>query len=198
MQTYGDIKRRSLRHWPLSELFTYPGACPSVASRDAKGKIEMRLVLMVAIATFCASLFTSEAAAQTRYPLHCRAGGDMSVNVLGQEAGGGTEVVVSFRRSTATRALSPGQCTWLDRVVNTREPTSFRIIFRARTSVDFRPRAGDHAGDRADAFVMTGPDADLARTFFSTLEAGGSFQVQAYNPGRAPMNAIDFRVVPAR
>lgn len=157
----------------------------------------MRFALMF-VATLFAALAATPAEAQTRYPLHCRAGGDMSVNVLGQEVGGGTEVVVSFRRSTATRGLAAGQCSWHDRVVNAREPTSFRVIFRARISVDYRPRPGDHAGDRADAFVTTGPEAALARTFIETLKAGRSFEVQAFNPGRAPMNAISFREMPAR
>jgi len=157
-----------------------------------------RTSLVFAAAALCALLFAGEAAAQTRYPLHCRAGGDMVVNVLGQESGGGTEVVVSFRRSTVTRGLSPGQCSWHDRVVNSREPSSFRIIFRARINVDFRPRPGDHGGDRAEAFVRSGADADLARSFFRVLKAGGSFEVQAYNPGRAPMNATNFREVAPR
>lgn len=158
----------------------------------------MRSFLMFALVALCATLFTGEASAQTRYTLHCRTGGDMNLNVSGQETGGGTEVIVGFARSTATRGLAPGQCTWLDRVVNSREPRAFKIIFRARSSVDFRPRAGDHGGDRADAFVSVGPDTEAARAFFRAMESGGSFEVQAWNPGRGFMDAINFREVPAR
>ncbi len=158
----------------------------------------MSIIKVVAATLLCGALMSGSAAPQTRYPLHCRAGGDMTVNVLGQETGGGTEVVVLYRRSTALRGLSPGQCSWHDRVVNSREPASFRITFRARVNVDYRSRTGDHAGVHAQAFVMTGPDAESARAFFRVLESGGSFEVQAYNPGRAPMNAIGFREVPPR
>lgn len=155
-------------------------------------------IAFVFVAAMFAALVATPAGAQTRYPLHCRAGGDMSINVLGQETGGGTEVVVSFRRSTAIRGLAAGQCSWHDRVVNSSEPTSFRVIFRARISTDYRPRPGDHGGDRADGFVTTGSEAALARTFLAVLKSGRSFEVQAFNPGRSPMNASSFREMPAR
>lgn len=158
----------------------------------------LRFVFMFCAAAL-AAIIATPAEAQTRYPLHCRAGGDMAINVMGQESGGGTEVIVSYRRSTSTTGLAAGQCTWHDRVVNSAEPVAFRIIFRARMNVDYRPRPGRNAGDRADAFVIEGgPDTALARSFLATLKAGRSFEVQAFNPGRTPMNAINFREVPAR
>jgi hypothetical protein len=158
----------------------------------------MRFLLIVAATLLCSALTAGSASAQTRYPLACRGGGDMNVNIQGQETGGGTEIIIGYRRSTTTTGLAAGTCSWLDRSLNTREPQSIRIVVRARMSVDFRPRPGDHGGDRADGFVTTGPDAELARTILRVLKAGGSFQVMAYNPGRAPMNAIDFRETPAR
>jgi len=157
----------------------------------------MRIAKLLAAAFLCAAVASTAANAQTRYPLHCRAGGDMAVNVLGQEAGGGTEIIITFRRATVTRGLPAGTCSWHDRVMNSREPASLRLIYRARVSVDFRPRPGDHGGDRADAFA-TGADAEAVRTLFRVLEAGGSFEVQAFNSGRGPMNAITFREVAAR
>lgn len=158
----------------------------------------MRIAKLLAAALLCAAVASTAANAQTRYPLHCRAGGDMAVNVLGQEAGGGTEIIITFRRATVTRGLPAGTCSWHDRVMNSREPASLRLIYRARVSVDFRPRPGDHGGDRADAFASTGADAEAVRTLFRVLEAGGSFEVQAFNSGRGPMNAINFREVAAR
>jgi len=157
----------------------------------------MRIVLLAA-ALFCA--VAGSANAQTRYPLHCRGGGNMAVNIAGQTAGGGTEIVISYDRATVTRGIPAGSCTWHDRVMNSREPRSMRIIVRARMSVDMRPRPGDHAGDRADLFVFpdSGADVALANTIVRVLKAGGSFQVQAFNPGRAPMNAIAFREVAPR
>lgn len=158
----------------------------------------MRIAKMLIAAILCGAVASTAATAQTRYPLHCRAGGDMNVNILGQETGGGTEIIIGFRRATVTRGLPAGTCAWHDRVMNSREPASFRLIYRARVSTDFRPRAGDHGGDRADAFALTGTDVEAVRTLFRVLEAGGSFEVQAFNSGRAPMNAISFREVPAR
>lgn len=156
----------------------------------------MRFALAFAVAVFAAVMATP-ADAQTRYPLHCRAGGEMNINVLGN-ASGQTEVSVLFTRATRTTGLAAGQCSWHDRVTNTREPSSFRIIFNARSNVDFRPRTGRRAGDRAELYVMDGTDAALLRRFYDVLKAGGSFEVQAFNPGRAPMNAISFREVPPR
>lgn len=155
-------------------------------------------ILIAAATLLCAAAFAGSADAQTRFPLHCRAGGDMTINVLGQASGGGTELSILFRRSTRTTGLAPGECSWHDRVVNSREPSSFRIIFNARISTDFRPRSGRRAGDMAELYVQEGRDLEIARRFYEVLKSGGSFEVQAYNTGRAPMNAISFREVPAR
>lgn len=156
----------------------------------------MRFALAFVVAAF-AAIAVTPAEAQTRYPLHCRAGGEMNINVLGN-ASGQTEIVVLFAKATRTTGLSPGQCSWHDRVVNDREPSSFRIIFNARSNVDFRPRTGRRAGDRAELYVMDGAEAATLRQFYDVLKAGGSFEVQAHNPGRGTMNAITFRAVPPR
>lgn len=156
----------------------------------------MRFALAFAVAVF-AALMATPADAQTRYPLHCRAGGDMNINVLGN-ASGQTEVVVLYAKATRTTGLGAGQCSWHDRVINSAEPSSFRIIFNARSNIDFRPRSGRRAGDRAELYVMDGADAAVLRRFYEVLKAGGSFEVRAHNPGRGPMNAISFREVAAR
>ncbi|MBL8537269.1 MAG: hypothetical protein JNM59_07675 [Hyphomonadaceae bacterium] len=160
----------------------------------------MRALLFGLAALFCTAHFAGEAQAQTRYPLACRAGGNMGVNIAPQASGGGTEIVISYDRATRTTALPAGSCSWLDRVMNDREPRSMRIVVRARMSADLRPRPGDHAGDRGDLFVFagSGPDVATAQTIVRVLKAGGSFQVQAYNPGRAPMVAESFRETAAR
>jgi hypothetical protein len=160
----------------------------------------MRALLFGLIAFVATSHFASEAQAQTRYPLACRAGGNMSVNIAGQASGGGTEIVISYDRATRTTGLPAGSCSWLDRTVNDREPRSMRIIVRARMSVDVRPRPGDHMGDRGDLFVFPGSGADVAtaEAIVRVLKAGGSFQVQAYNPGRGLMVAESFRETAAR
>lgn len=153
-------------------------------------------------ATFIAisAAMGSEAAAQTTYPLQCRAGGNMTMNVAGQTTGGGTEITIGFDRATSTRGLPAGSCSWLDRTLNSAEPRSIRLVVRARMNVDFRPRPGDSAGDRAGAYVYPGSGADVAvaQSIINVLKAGGYFQVQAYNPGRAPMVASSFRETAAR
>jgi hypothetical protein len=155
----------------------------------------MRALLIGFIALIASSQFASEAHAQTRYPLACRAGGNMAVNIAPQASGGGAEIVISYDRAARTTGLPAGSCSWLDRPMNDREPRSMRIIVRARMSVDVRPRPGDHMGDRGDLFVFPGSGADVAtaEAIVRVLKAGGSFQVQAYNPGRAPMVAESFR-----
>ncbi len=160
----------------------------------------MRALLIGFIALVAASQFAPEAQAQTRYPLACRAGGNMAVNIAPQASGGGTEIVISYDRATRTAGLPAGSCSWLDRTVNDREPRAMRIIVRARMSVDVRPRPGDHMGDRGDLFVFAGSGADVAtaEAIVRVLKAGGSFQVQAYNPGRGIMVAESFRETAAR
>jgi hypothetical protein len=160
----------------------------------------MRFTLLVAATLLCSALMAGSAAAQTRYPLACRGGGDMNVNIAPQASGGGTEIVIGFARATVTTSIPAGSCTWLDRTMNDREPRSLRIIVRARMNVDFRPRPGTRDGDRARGYVYpgSGPDEALANTIMRVLRDGGSFTVQAYNPGAGSMNAIDFRETAAR
>lgn len=154
----------------------------------------MRIIQFFALALLIGVAMASPANAQTMYPLHCRAGGNMAVNIAGQATGGGTEIIITYIRAPTTTGLAPGSCTWLDRTLNLREPQSMRLVVRARMNVDLRPRAGDHAGDRADTFVFagSGPDVALATTIMTTLESGGYFTVQAHNPGRGPMVATSF------
>ena len=159
----------------------------------------MRILNLIAATLVFGALSIGAASAQTTYPLQCRGGGNMNVNIMAQASGGGTEIVIGmFDRATVTRGLPAGSCSWLDRPLNSREPRAMRIVVRARMNVDFRPRAGDHTGDRADAFVLDGSGADvaLARNILRVLDAGGSFRVQAYNPGRGVMIATGFTEVP--
>ncbi len=160
----------------------------------------MRISQFFALVFLCCAAMAGAANAQTTYPLHCRAGGNMSVNIAGQATGGGAELVISYTRATATTGLVPGSCTWLDRTMNSREPQAMRLVLRARMNVDLRPRPGDHASDRADTFVYagSGPDVALATTIMSTLESGGYFTVQAHNPGRGVMIATSFATASAR
>ena len=148
----------------------------------------MRISQFFALVFLCCAAMAGAANAQTTYPLHCRAGGNMSVNIAGQATGGSAELVISYIRATATTGLVPGSCTWLDRTMNSREPQAMRLVLRARMNVDLRPRPGDHASDRADTFVYagSGPDVALATTIMSTLESGGYFTVQAHNPEDNP------------
>jgi hypothetical protein len=155
----------------------------------------MRILGFFAGAILAGALLSGSVAAQTSYPLQCRAGGNMNVNIAGQTTGGGTEIVIGgFDRAATTTSLPAGSCAWLDRPMNTREPRAMRLVVRARMSVDFRPRAGDHGGDRADAFVSDGSGADVeyTRTILRVLDAGGYFRVQAYNPGRSLLVASSF------
>ena len=154
----------------------------------------MRFAHVLAAALLCGLSFASPAQAQTTYPLNCRAGGNMTVNVLPGATAGTTELAISYDRATVTTGLPAGSCAWVDRPMNTREPRGMRVIVRARISVDVRPRPGDHMGDRADLFVYpgSGPDEAMATAIVSTLKAGGSFQVTAYNPGRGLMVATNF------
>lgn len=153
----------------------------------------MRFNLVFAAALMCGAMLAGSAQAQPAYTLQCRGGGAMNVNISGA-APAVTEIVIGFTRATVTRALPAGTCAWMDRPMNTAEPTSIRLVVNARMNVDLRPRPGDHAGDRGDMFVYAGSGADAAyaQTIVNTLKAGGSFTVQAYNPGRGPMVASSF------
>jgi hypothetical protein len=153
-----------------------------------------------AAALLCGSILAGSAQAQTTYPLQCRGGGNMNVNIAGQTSGGGTEIIIGFDRATVIRGLPAGSCAWVDRPMNSREPRAIRLVVRARMSVDFRPRPGDHGADRADAFVFSGsgPDVAYATAIMNVLEAGGTFTVQAHNPGRGPMVATAFAESPPR
>lgn len=90
-------------------------------------KIAVALMLF-AVATVCAiALFTGitpttdAASTQQSYPMTCRGGGTLTIANDGSNG-----VRINFQRGAgaATSGLSPGQCTWSDRAINSAEPAT--------------------------------------------------------------------------
>lgn len=80
----------------------------------------------------CVLLSTSAMPAAAQFPLLCRGGPDMQIRAVydGTQNEHTTNVTVNFRRATVHGAIAsprPGHCTWLDRTLNSQEPTNFTI-----------------------------------------------------------------------
>lgn len=84
-----------------------------------------RTGLLASAALLAATLLPAAASAQTSYPLICRGGDPMRLQV----APNGT-TWLTFQPGTAAGATTPpgpGTCTWLDRGFRTGEPARMRV-----------------------------------------------------------------------
>ena len=142
--------------------------------------------LLVALALTCLGV-TAVGAEPKSYPLLCKGGGTISLNITPRISGGdrGTQVGFSFQRSTraATAGLKPGQCAWMDRGVNNKEPDGLVVefpgldIYVAEMFVDSKTTGNvyRYVGNRS---LQT-----RARNLINAIRLGREFQVHAYNNG---------------
>jgi len=136
-----------------------------------------RLIVALLIATFTASVASTPAftgpgigpadpaagnPAQTTYKLLCRGGGSMTTQRGGPvpDANGVEMVVIVLRFARSIKAagpqgqgLEPGQCSWIDRPLNQREPVELR--FKTHLHAPPNPGKGGKASSEAERF----PDA---------------------------------------
>lgn len=167
-----------------------------------------RLILTIVISTFTTGVVGTPAAvrvetglsvsrtipAQTTFPLLCRGGGNMTTQRGGPvpDANGVEMVVIVVRFSRSARpatanasGLKPGQCAWIDRAVNFREPNElrFKVPLHAEAAPGTGGKASTAAERAADAFSV--PDYLKDDTHYYTFSA--------YNSNQGHLRATDSR-----
>ncbi len=102
-----------------------------------KSQLSISVFLMTAIAQMG---FVAPANAEPpSYQLKCVSGGNMVANFNALMAGRTPHVRVFLQFDKATSAptsMRPGQCTWLDRRINSGEPNRIRVAFRSNFAVN--------------------------------------------------------------
>lgn len=129
-------------------------------------------------AVACAAAMTllcSQAAAQQQsWPLRCRGGGNMLVQI--QEEAPHLQVSISFRkasRSAEGSAPGPGECAWIDRPLSANEPS--KLVHRSNgTKLTFASYMGPNY-----RFLVT-TDA-ITTNWLRAVMAGPLFTVYAYS-----------------
>ncbi|MEO6393472.1 MAG: hypothetical protein ABIP75_16605 [Pyrinomonadaceae bacterium] len=161
-----------------------------------------RLIVAVLIATFTASVTSTPAyagprtgpsdpsvgyPAQATFQLLCRGGGSMNLVRGGPvpDANGVEMVVIelTFTRSTKAagaqgKGLKPGQCSWIDRPVNDREPVALRF----KTPLHAPPNPG--VGGKADTQAERFPDAFSIPEYMKSKNHYYSFSAYTENSDR--------------
>jgi hypothetical protein len=145
--------------------------------------------MMLAAAMLGGLMFAESAAAQTSYTLWCRGGGDRQQMVVSTNTGADGHVATSFqmnfdRMASAATAVTPpqaGECSWLDRPLNSAENGllrgSFRDVWTSSTLDGGRLTVIDFSG--------AGDGAAAMRTLYSAYREGRNFRVEVYNDGSA-------------
>lgn len=145
------------------------------------------------------ALCAGVAQAQTAYPLVCRGGGPQEVTITPGASVNETRFDIYYERgpvaATGGGAIGPGQCTWVDRPLNSREPEVARITLRVRVTTAVARNRGASGRilvnsarlpDEAQAEQLIRDIMDPSRYF--TLTAfntdAGFMRVTAYRTGR--------------
>lgn len=165
-----------------------------------------RLIVALLVATLTTGVISAPASAGTRpgspdpipvpaqktFQLLCRGGGNMTTQRGGPvpDANGVEMVVIVVRFSRSARpakangsGLKPGQCAWIDRAVNFREPNElrFKVPLHAEAAPGTGGKASTAAERAADAFSV--PDYLKEDTHYYTFSA--------YNSNQGHLRATD-------
>lgn len=130
-------------------------------------------------------------AAQATYQLLCRGiGGGMSFRQGGSvRSPTGEDIVtlqLTFKKSGSAAGpqaagLSPGQCSWVDRPINSREP--FKVRFEIRANAQLRQVLNGSAVDRSPTAAERYPDATSIPEYLKDQNHYYSFRVYNSNDG---------------
>ena len=151
----------------------------------------MKFGSLIASATLAVAFFCAPAQAQTSYTLACRGAGNMTLSVAGAGAAEGRPlsiVGIDFARApqSAATPVGAGQCAWLDRPLNSAEPT--RLVLNLQNTTIHMALRAERAGYFAEA--GHGGVGDGALDFshlWDAIRDGRDFRVEAYNAGDGTM-----------
>jgi len=134
------------------------------------------------------------AVAQTAYPMVCRGGGNMTMELsagpVAVPAYTGNRVYniirLGFERATQPYsfsnpgALAPGQCTWQDRPLYASEPTTINFYTEVPIFVEFKARGRHPLHIRTSSF-RADPQTLQTRHFLRLISTTEVFTIMAWN-----------------
>jgi hypothetical protein len=112
----------------------------------------------------------------TSYPLVCKGGGDMFVEIAHDFYGKALTLLVNFRwsnRAASQAQPAPGHCAWLDRGGRLDEPIGFRVGFSKNVHVIVNGRGQIQLSS-------AGPESAPAVKLIQDIMAGRVFYLHAY------------------
>lgn len=144
--------------------------------------------------------------AQTAYPMICRGGGNMTMNVIVGPVGvpdySANRVYniirLGFERAPARYnasnpgSLQPGQCTWRDRPLYNSEPTQINFYTQVPIYVGFKAR-GRHPLDIRTSSFRTDAQALQTGRFLRMMHTTEIFTIMAWNKEGAYFRVEDIQ-----
>ncbi|MFK7965326.1 MAG: hypothetical protein AB8C46_15290 [Burkholderiaceae bacterium] len=145
--------------------------------------------------------------AQTAYPLVCRGGGQMKMQLSAGPVANGAPftgnrvyniINLWFERASQrydsrnASALRPGQCAWLDRAVNRFEPNKINFYTEVAIFVEFNARGRHPLHMRTSATQMDAQSMQTRR-FLSLMSSTEVFTIMAWNKEGAYFRVEDIR-----
>jgi hypothetical protein len=155
-------------------------------------RIISSLITMVFL-TIVSLQFGSAARAQAGYPLVCRSGGGMQLS-WSSLANARTHFIAYYSRAPnaagTNSPLQSGQCAWVDRPLDTAEPTAMLWDLDATVGVRFKAN-----GPSTPVVAVTGGfDQARAKLFVDYVRTSGLYFVATvYNSNAGYMVVTDFR-----
>jgi hypothetical protein len=153
----------------------------------------MKNVVTMVFVSILLSLAGTLAARAQGYPLVCRSGGSMELS-WSQLANGRTNFIAYYSKAPnaagTSAPLVSGQCAWVDRPLNSAEPTAMLWGLDATLGVRFR------ANGPTTPYVVTtgGFDEQRAKLFLGYIRTVGNyFTATVYNTNAGYMMVTDFR-----
>lgn len=152
---------------------------------------QLKSTSIIAGAVLALAFFCAPAQAQTSYTLACRGGGNMTLSVAGAGAIEGRPqsiLGIDFARApqSAATPVAAGQCAWLDRPLNSAEPTRL-VLDLANTTLHVALRA-ERPGYFAEAgHGGVGDGAPDFTHLWNAVRDARDFRVDVYNAGDGTM-----------
>jgi hypothetical protein len=157
-------------------------------------RIDLTVSTLVRIVALAAPLLFFGTAAQAQgYPLVCRSGGGMQLS-WSALATARTHFIAYYSRAShaagTSTPLQSGECAWVDRPLDSNEPTAMLWDLNATAAIRFT----GYGPSTPVTAVTGGPDMARAKLFVDYLRTSGRyFTATVYNSNAGYMVVTDFR-----
>jgi hypothetical protein len=130
--------------------------------------------------------FSAQAADPKSYPLMCKGGSDMKIQVTTMDETSHLYIYVLFKKGSraATAGLAAGTCAWTDRGMSASEPVELRLrpTSGAGLHMTLTPNSGGfNTAIRVEGTGQAPRTAAGLRQIIDAIQTGRQFQVYAYS-----------------